>query len=112
MNRPSIVNLDATQNNLAFTYEVNAGDNTLSMQISNPGTATTVTTEISNDGAVWVAHAGIPTGWASAPTAVSTFTTAGIWVFQVQARYFRVRVSTPGTGSVIGVVNAGEGWSR
>lgn len=112
MNRPQGFTLDATVNNAAVTIELQAGDNNISLQVSAPGTATTLTAEISNDGINWVAHTGIPTGWASAPTAVSTFTAAGFWIFQVQSQFFRVRVSTPGTGTVVGCLNRGEGWSR
>jgi hypothetical protein len=112
MNRPQNFSLDATANNAAFTIEAFAGDNNISVQISAPGTATTLTYEISNDNVNWVAHAGIPTGWASAPTPVSTSTAAVFLIFQVQAQYFRVRVSTPGTGTVTGCLNRGEGWSR
>lgn len=99
-------------NTVLVLEEVRASDNTVSVQVVSAGTTTTLAYEASNDGVTWVAHPGVPNGWAAAPTAVSTSTAAGILVFMVQTRYFRVRVSVAGTGTVSGVATFGDGWTR
>lgn len=112
MNRPTKFTLDATVLNGAVVFEAQAGDNTMSVQITGAGTTTTLTYETSNDQVNWIAHPGVPNGWAASPTAVSTSTAVGMLIFMVQGQWFRIRVSTAGTGSVTGFYNAGEGWSR
>ena len=112
MNRTIDISAAATGAATIFLDEMRASDNIVSVQITNAGTTTTLTYECSNDGSTWVACPGIPVGWAAAPTAASTSTAAGIMVFMVQTRYFRVRISTPGTGTVVGSVSVGIGWLR
>jgi len=102
----------ATSNLILLQEEVRASDDTISVQVVTPGTTVTLTYEVSNDGTNWVAHPGVPNGWIATPTPVSTSTTALILVFMVQARYFRIRVSTAGSGTVAGVAMFGTGWSR
>lgn len=94
-----------------FSEEVRAGDAVASVQIANPGTTCTVTYEMSNDGTTWVGVTGNAIGVGGAQVGPTT-TAAGINVFMVQARFFRARVSTYGSGTVSGVVTFGEGWTK
>lgn len=98
----------ATLNAVLFTDEARASDTTISVQIVAPGTTVTLTYEVSNDGATWVACPGVPPG-NNATAPASTSTGAGILVFKVQTRFFRVRVSVAGSGTVSGVAYAGVG---
>lgn len=112
MNRSIEFSAAATGTTTLFTDEMRASDNIVSVQITSPGTTTTLTYECSNDGTNWVACPGIAPGWAAAPSPASTSTAAGILVFMVQTRYFRVRISTAGTGTVTGVASVGMGWLK
>lgn len=102
----------ATGNLILMNEEVRAGDNTVSVQVTAPGTTVTLTYEVSNDGVTWYATAGVSPGFQAAPAFTSTSTAAGILVFMVQTRFFRVRVSTAGSGTVTGVAVFGEGSAR
>lgn len=99
-------------NTVLMQEEVRAGDNTISVQVTSPGTTTTLAYECSNNGTNWLACAGVPVGYAGTPTPASTSTAAGMLVFMTQFRYFRVRVSVAGTGNVVGVAVFGEGWTK
>lgn len=112
MNRNIEFSAPANATGVLFTDEMRASDTGVSVQIVSAGTTTTITYECSNDGVTWVACTGIPVGWITTPTPVSTSTTANIWIFMVQTRYFRARISTAGTGTVSGVYSAGNAWVR
>lgn len=79
------------------------GYSSISVQVTSPGTTTTITYEVSNDNATWVTEYGMPVnsiGSLSVAIPVTTSATAGHLVFPAFARYFRARVSTYGSGTV------------
>lgn len=98
----------ATANLILFQDEPRASDDTISVQVVAAGTTVTLTYECSNDGTNWIAIPGVPPG-NNATAGASTSTAAGILVFKAQTRFFRVRVSTAGTGTVSGVAYFGAG---
>jgi hypothetical protein len=98
----------ATSNLILFSDEPRASDTTVSVQVVGAGTTVTLTYEVSNDGTNWIACPGVPVG-NNATAAASTSTGAGILVFKIQTRYFRLRVSTAGAGTVTGVACFGIG---
>lgn len=100
-------------NTVLLQEEFRAQDNTVSVQVTAPGTTTTLAYEGSNDGVNWVAYDGIQgLGFKSSPVFANTSTAAGMLVFMVQCRFFRIRVSVAGSGLVSGVAMFGEGWTR
>jgi N-methylhydantoinase B/oxoprolinase/acetone carboxylase alpha subunit len=70
----------------------------IAVQVTSAGSAT-ITYECSNDNSTWVGVSGY-TPAAPATETVATSTTAALWVFRCEARYFRARVSAYTSGTV------------
>lgn len=64
--------------------------------------AGTISFQVSNDTTTWAAVAGWATTGAAAP--ITTATAVGQWVFPCAGRYFRVQVTTAGSGAPVAVV--------
>lgn len=87
-----------------FSIAVDGYDR-ISVQITDAGTTCTVSYEVSNNNSTWVAVAGYAPG-APATETVTTTTSAVMTVFRCDARYFRARVSTYGSGTVAATFHA------
>jgi hypothetical protein len=77
------------------------GYGSISVQVTSAGTSCTVTYEQSNDNTNWLGCRGHESnGVAYSQTPALTTTTLGLFTFSKNARYFRARVSTYGSGTV------------
>jgi hypothetical protein len=77
------------------------GFNSVVVQLQGTFTGT-ISFQVSNDTTTWAAVAGWATTGAAAP--VTTATAVGQWVFPCAGRYFRVQVTTGGSGAPVAVV--------
>lgn len=77
------------------------GFNSVVVQLQGTFTGT-ISFQVSNDTTTWAAVAGWATTGAAAP--VTTATAVGQWVFPCAGRYFRVQVTTGGSGVPVAVV--------
>lgn len=94
----------------AQTIETRASENIFSVHASLGGGANVITVQISNDGVTWVPLPGQQVGAGGAGAA--TITADGITVYMVQARYFRLNVTTYVSGTIVAEVSLGSGWIR
>lgn len=81
-----------------FTQDM-LGYNSLSLQVTSPGTTCTITYEGSEDNATWSPVTALDGGSTSGNTSTIS-TTTGILLFPRYTRYFRARVSTYTSGTV------------
>ena len=77
------------------------GFNSVVVQLQGTFTGT-ISFQVSNDTTTWAAVAGWATTGAAAP--VTTATAVGQWVFPCAGRYFRVQVTTGGSGQPVAIV--------
>jgi hypothetical protein len=77
------------------------GFNSVVVQLQGTFTGT-ISFQVSNDTTTWAAVAGWATTGAAAP--ITTATAVGQWVFPCAGRYFRVQVTTGGSGAPVAVV--------
>lgn len=101
-------NLTASVASAAVLFDIDVEQfDRVAVQITSAGSGCTITYEASNDGTTWYTSAG----YASSAPATETVTTSnalGLWVFRLDARRFRARVSTYGSGTVTADVCARE----
>lgn len=76
-----------------------SGFDRIAVQVTSAGTTCTITYEVSNDNNTWVTVGGYAPATPATETSVSS-TSTGMLVFRIDARYFRARVSTYGSGTV------------
>jgi len=76
------------------------GFNSVVVQLQGTFTGT-ISFQVSNDTTTWAAVAGWATTGAAAP--ITTATAVGQWVFPCAGRYFRVQVTTGGSGAPVAV---------
>lgn len=74
--------------------------NSVSVQITSAGTGCTVIYESSEDQVTWQACAGLAGSQIGSLPAITTTTGIGLYVFSRRGRYFRIRVSVYGSGTV------------
>ena len=72
----------------------------ITVQVMSAGTGCTISYETSCDSVVWLACGGVPSINLGASGSASTSTTGGQTQFPRRGLYFRVRVSTYGSGTV------------
>lgn len=72
----------------------------VSVQITNAGTGCIVIYESSEDQVTWQACAGLAGSQVGSLAAVTTTAGVGLYVFSRRGRYFRIRVSVYGSGTV------------
>jgi hypothetical protein len=77
------------------------GFNSVVVQLQGTFTGT-ISFQVSNDTTTWALVGGWATTGAAAP--VTTATAVGQWVFPCAGRYFRVQVTTAGSGAPVAVV--------
>lgn len=82
-----------------------SGYESISVQVTGAGSATTLTYEASDDNATWATTSGLSTGSVGATNQLTSSTAAQAAFFPKHLRYFRVRVSTYGSGTVTIVGN-------
>ena len=98
LDAPSNITGSATSAAVLFTQDT-TGYNSISVQVTNPGTTCTITYEGSNDNSTWFSIMGLSAG-APTTTYPASTGTATITVFPTLYRYFRARVSTYTSGTV------------
>jgi hypothetical protein len=82
-----------------FTQDM-IGYESLSLQVTNPGSGCTTVYEASEDQTTWVAAPGVSQANLGSTIAASSTAGAAIMHFRRTARYFRARVSVYGSGTV------------
>lgn len=99
MEKAGLSTASTTNNDLQTSIDV-SGYKFASLQVLGTWTGT-VTVQVSNDNTTFVTQ-NILTP--NSPTAVSTITANGQWIFTISSRYVRIRVTTGGSGTVQGVL--------
>lgn len=101
----------ATATGVFMTEEVRAQDTVISVQITSVGSGGVVTPQVSNDGVTWVTTTGNIVGVGGAQTA-TTLSAAGMYVYMVQARFFRLNCTALTSGTVTTFTCFGDGWTK
>ncbi len=94
-----------------MTEEVRAQDNVVSVQITSVGSGGVITPQISNDGVTWVGTTGNIAGAGGAATG-ATLSASGLFVYMVQARFFRLNATALTSGTISTHTCFGEGWTK
>ena len=96
---PAVIN--GSQSAAAVLFSVDTtGYQSISVQVTNPGTGCTVTLECSDDNTTWYSTNGRVPNDSGASAPFSSSGIAFIANFPIYARYFRARVSTYGSGTI------------
>lgn len=82
-----------------------SGYESISVQVTGAGSATTLTYEGSDDNATWQSTSGLISTAVGASNPTVNSTASGLYSFPKHGRYFRIRVSTYGSGTVTIVGN-------
>lgn len=95
----AIPSVSVTSATTLFTVADTSGYGSISVQVTSAGSSCTITYEASEDGTTWISVNGYAPS-TSTGAGVTTSTTATQTTFPLNARQFRARVSTYGSGTV------------
>lgn len=96
----AIPSASVTSATTIFTIADTTGFSSASVQVTSPGSGSTITYEGSEDGTTWYAVAGVTPLNVGSTSPVTTSTTAILLHFPLYAKQFRARVSSYGSGTV------------
>lgn len=101
---PDVLEVSASASAAAVIFSQDTTDyESVAVQVTAAGAGCTVSYECSNDNANWVAAAGYSPSATSPAAPVTTSGSAGLLLFPCNARYFRARISSYGSGTVSAV---------